>query len=173
MLKYRKRFIKLKRKVVFLFKLRKWKLEKWCIRKNEEGQRWVWPTYNWKGCRNDDELTVHLAGHSVQCEVDQTKNPTVNSPYLIHSSRQRVVLGAVNNRHSTSLVSVFFSFPSRKAFWLKRMQRSRIPAASLCSMVERCQSMLICHLRWCGRTQYLKKCYSKTEQHTMIPCPHE
>ena len=56
---------------------------------NEEGLRWDFTKGSLEGLQTDDELTSHLAGHTVQCGVDQTKNPTVNSPHLIHSTRRR------------------------------------------------------------------------------------
>ena len=89
---------------------------------NEEGLRWDFTKGSLEGLQTDDELTSHLAGHTVQCGVDQTKNPTVNSPHLIHSTRRRVDFWATINTDSTSLVSFSFSFPFRQAFQLKRMQ---------------------------------------------------
>ena len=90
---------------------------------NEEGLRWDFTKGLLKGLQTDDELTSHLAGHAVQYGVDQTKNPTVNSPHLIHSTRRRVDFWATINTDSTSLVSFSFSFPSRQGFQLERMQK--------------------------------------------------
>ena len=104
---------------------------------NEEGLRWDFTKGSLEGLQTDDELTSHLAGHTVQCGVDQTKNPTVNSPHLIHSTRRRVDFWATINTDSTSLVSFSFSFPSgREAFRLERMQKSRIPTTSFRSIVD-------------------------------------
>ena len=50
-------------------------------RVNEEGIWWDFTNGLLEGLQTDDELTSHLAGHSVQWVVDQTKNPTVNSPH--------------------------------------------------------------------------------------------
>ena len=142
---------KLTRKVVFLFSLTKWNPQK-IVAIGKWGRPTVGLT-NWplEGLQTDNELTSYLAGRSVQCGVDQTKNPTVNSPHLTHSTRRRVVLGAIINTESTSLVSFSFSFPSRQAVQLERLQRSRIPTPSLCSIVDGCLSMLIVHSRWHGR----------------------
>ena len=71
---------------------------------NEEGLRWDFTKGSLEGLQTDDELTSHLAGHTVQCGVDQTKNPTVNSPHLIHSTRRRVDFWTTINTDSTSLV---------------------------------------------------------------------
>ena len=76
---------------------------------NEEGLRWDFTKGSLEGLQTDDELTSHLAGHTVQCGVDQTKNPTVNSPHLIHCTRRRVDFWATINTDSTSLVSFYFS----------------------------------------------------------------
>ena len=64
---------------------------------NEEGLRWDFTKGSLEGLQTDDELTSHLAGRTVQCGVDQTKNPTVNSPHLIHSTRRRVDFWATIN----------------------------------------------------------------------------
>ena len=114
---------------------------------NEEGLRWDFTKGSLEGLQTDDELTSHLAGHTVQCGVDQTKNPTVNSPHLIHSTRRRVDFWATINTESTSLVSFSFSFPSRQAFRLKRMQKSRIPTTSFRSIVDEYLSTLVSHLQ--------------------------
>ena len=113
---------------------------------NEEGLRWDFTKGSLEGLQTDDELTSHLAGHTVQCGVDQTKNPTVNSPHLIHSTRRRVDFWATINTDSTSLVIFSFSFPSRQAFRLERMQKSRIPTASFRSIVDEYLSTLVSHL---------------------------
>ena len=83
---------------------------------NEEGLRWDFTKGSLEGLQTDDELTSHLAGHTVQCGVDQTKNPTVNSPHLIHSTRRRVDFWATINTDSTSLVSFSFSFLPDRPF---------------------------------------------------------
>ena len=80
-------------------------------RVNEEELRCDFTNGSLEGLQTDDELTSHLAGHTVQCGVDQTKNPTVNRPHLIHSTRRRVDIWATINTDSTSLVSFSFSFP--------------------------------------------------------------
>ena len=119
-------------------------------RVNEEGLRWGFTNGSLEGLQTDDELTSHLAGHTVQCGVDQTKNPTVNSPHLIRSSstRRRVDVWATINTDSTSLVSFSFSFPSRQAFQLERMQKSRIPTTSFRSgIVDGYLSTLVSHLQ--------------------------
>ena len=103
---------------------------------NEEGLRWDFTKGSLEGLQTDDQLTSHLAGHTVQCGVDQTKNPKVNSPHLIHSTRRRVDFWATINTDSTSLVSFSFSFPSRQAFQLERMQKSRIPTTSFRSIAS-------------------------------------
>ena len=79
-------------------------------RVNEEGLRWDFTNGSLEGLQTDDELTSHLAGHTVQCGVDQTKNPTVNSPHLIHSTRRRVDFWAIPSTQTVLLLSVF---PSR------------------------------------------------------------
>ena len=114
---------------------------------NEEGLRWDFTKGSLEGLQTDDELTSHLAGHTVQCGVDQTKNPTVNSPHLIHSTRRRVDFWATTNTDSTSLVSFSFSFPSRQAFRLERMQKSRTPTTSFRSIVDEYLSTLVSHLQ--------------------------
>ena len=76
---------------------------------NEEGLRWDFTKGSLEGLQTDDELTSHLAGHTVQCGVDQTKNPTVNSPHLIHSTRRRSIFGLP----STQTVLLLSVFPSR------------------------------------------------------------
>ena len=78
-------------------------------RVNEDGLRWDFTKGSLKGLQIDDELTSHVAGHTVQCGVDQTKNPTVNSPHLIHSTRRRVDFGLP----STQTVLLLSVFPSR------------------------------------------------------------
>ena len=80
---------------------------------NEEGLRWDFTKGSpWKGCKLTTSLPVtSVAGHTVQCGVDQKKNPTVNSPHLIHSTRRRVDFWATTNTDSTSLVSFSFSSP--------------------------------------------------------------
>ena len=109
---------------------------------NEEGLRWDFTKGSLEGLQTDDELTSHLAGHTVQRGVDQKKNPTVNSPHLIHSTRRRVDFWATTSTDSTSLVSFSFSFPSRQAFRLERMQKTRIPTTSLRSIVDEYLSTL-------------------------------
>ena len=129
---------------------------------NEEGLRWDFTKGSLEGLQTDDELTSHLAGHTVQCGVDQTKNPTVNSPHLIHSTRRRVDFWATINTDSTSLVSFSFSFPSRQAFQLERMQKSRIPTTSFRSIVDGYLSTLVSHLQRRGKSSWWRKCSSKT-----------
>ena len=129
---------------------------------NEEGLRWDFTKGSLEGLQTDDELTSHLAGHTVQCGVDQTKNPTVNSPHLIHSTRRRVDFWATINTDSTSLVSFSFSFPSRQAFQLERMQKSRIPTTSFRSIVDGYLSTLVSDLQRRGKSSWWRKCSSKT-----------
>ena len=136
---------------------------------NEEGLRWDFTKGSLEGLQTDDELTSHLAGQTVQCGVDQTKNPTVNSPHLIHSTRRWVDFWATINTDSTSLVSFSFSFPSRQAFWLERMQKSRIPTTSFRSIVDEYLSTLVRHLQWRGKSSKWRKCSSKTAWYAMIP----
>ena len=76
---------------------------------NEEGLRWDFTKGSLEGLQTDDELTSHLAGHAVQCGVDQKKNPTVNSPHLIHSTRRRVDFWLP----PTQTVLLLSVFPSR------------------------------------------------------------
>ena len=129
---------------------------------NEEGLRWDFTKGSLEGLQTDDELTSHLAGHTVQCGVDQTKNPTVNSPHLTHSTRRRVDFWATINTDSTSLVSFSFSFPSRQAFQLERMQKSRIPTTSFRSIVDGYLSTLVSHLQRRAKSSWWRKCSSKT-----------
>ena len=136
---------------------------------NEEGLRWDFTKGSLEGLQTDDELTSHLSGHTVQCGVDQTKNPTVNSPHLIHSTRRRVDFWASISTDSTSLVSFSFSLPSRQAFQLERMQKSRIPTTSFRSIVDGYLSTLVSHLQRRGKSSWWRKCSSKTPQYAMIP----
>ena len=87
-----------------------------------------------------------------QCAVWSwsNENPTMNSPHLTTLHNDGSFWGFINTE-STSLVSFSFSFPFRQAFQVERLQRSRIPTPSLCSMVDWCLSMLIVHSRWRGR----------------------
>ena len=149
-------------KVVFCSLLGSEIPQKMLQRVNEEGLRWDFTNGSLEGLQTDDELTSHLAGHTVQCGVDQTKNPTVNSPHLIHSTRRRVDFWATINTDSTSLVSFSFSFPSRQAFQLERMQKSRIPTTSFRSIVDGYLSTLVSHLQWRGKSSQWRKCSSKT-----------
>ena len=65
---------------------------------NEEGLRWDFTKGSLEGLQTDDELTSHLAGHTVQCGVDQPKTPTVNSPHLIHYTTTGRFLGYHQHR---------------------------------------------------------------------------
>ena len=68
------------------------------------------------------------------------------------------------------LLSVFFfSFPSRQAFQLERMQKSRIPTTSFRSIVDGYLSTLVSHLQWRGKSSWWRKCSSKTPKYAMIP----
>ena len=137
---------------------------------NEEGLRWDFTNGLLEGLQTDGELTSHLAEHTVQCGVDQTKNPTVNSHHhQLHSTRRRVDFWATINTDSASLVSFSFSFPSRQAFRLERMQKSRIPTTSFRSIVDGYLSTLVSHLQWRGKSSEWRKCSSKTAQYAMIP----
>ena len=116
---------------------------------NEEGLQWDFTKGSLERLQTDDELTSHLVGHTVQCGVDQTKNPTVNRlfPHLIHSIRRRVDFWATINTDSTSLVSFSSLFPSRQAFQLERMQKSLFPTTSFRSIVDGYLSTLVSHLQ--------------------------
>ena len=127
---------------------------------NEEGLRWDFTKGSLEGLQTDDELTSHLAGHTVQ--FDQAKNPNVNSPHLIHSTRRRADFWATINTDSASLVSFSFSLPSRQAFQLERMQKSRIPTTSFRSIADGYLSTLVSHLQRRAKSSWWRKCSSKT-----------
>ena len=42
---------------------------------NEEGLRWDFTKGSLEELQTDHELTSHLAGHAVQCGLDQKKTP--------------------------------------------------------------------------------------------------
>ena len=124
---------------------------------------------HWKGCKLTTSLPVTLLDTLCSVELIKRKNPTVNSPHLIHSTRRRVDFWATINTDSTSLVSFSFSFSSGPAFQLERMQKSRIPTTSFRSIVDGYLSTLVSHLQRRAKSSWWRKCSSKTPEYAMIP----